>query len=281
MALTTNEFRVLANVAVQTRTLANAQANLTAATQVDLTFTAKEIRTANPPSNDILGRTIASISIEGRRYTDRISWSRAWFEQYQNNIRKGRRVLGVQFPVESISADNIVTAANTLLSWELAQAGLTSVETAQEPRATAVTTEIQRELDPGQRIETLRVDSVTGNLIYRWTDGREQVAGYVAGPAAEISIGTVLTRPNGTGSSVSIEGTGPAYVLNFELETGPYQEGAVLETGSYTDPQWLTITTLGTLTLTEEATEPQQAVTKAYVDRLDRINRALTIVFGS
>jgi hypothetical protein len=180
-----------------------------------------------------------------------------------------------------ISTDNIITAANTLLSYELARQGLTSTETAQSPRVTTTTTLVQRELDPAQRIETLRVDQATGNLIYRWTDGREQVAGYVTGSPAQFSIGTVTTRANGLGSSVSLEGTGPDYVLNFELETGPYQEGAVLVTETYTDPQWLEITTLGTLTLTAEATEPQQAVTKAYVDRQTRINQALTIAFGA
>ena len=280
MALTKNQHRVLTDSLIRSG-VTPTRANARAIREVALKFTSKEIRTANPPSSDLLGQTIVSITIDREEYKNRIDWSRAWFDHYQQNIRKGRSVLGTQFPLELLTTDNIVTAENLSLTWALTTSGLVSDETAQTPRAQLITTEVVQTSAAAQQIESLIVDTATGNLIYRWSDGREQVAGYVAGPAPEISIGSVTTRPSGSGSSVTIEGTGPDYVLNFELETGPYQEGAVLETQEYTDPQWLHITTLGTLSLTEAVTEPLQATTKAYVDNLALRQTAFTIVFGS
>ena len=60
-----------------------------------------------------------------------------------------------------------------------------------------------------------------------------------AGPAPSLTIGTVTAA---AAPNVTITGTNPNYVLNFELETGPQGPGSgdVSTLGSYADPAWIT-----------------------------------------
>jgi hypothetical protein len=87
-------------------------------------------------------------------------------------------------------------------------------------------------------IRTFEVDH-DGNLIAVFDDSTIINAGNVIGPSPVFTIGTVVS---GASPSVTISGTSPNYVLNFELEAGPVGTGAGdISSGSlYADPAWIT-----------------------------------------
>jgi hypothetical protein len=87
-------------------------------------------------------------------------------------------------------------------------------------------------------IRTFEVDH-DGNLIAVFDDSTIINAGNVIGPSPVFTIGTVVS---GASPSVTISGTTPNYVLNFELEAGPVGPGGgdVSTLSLYADPVWIT-----------------------------------------
>jgi hypothetical protein len=78
-----------------------------------------------------------------------------------------------------------------------------------------------------------------GNLIAVFEDSSTINAGNVVGPPPVFTIGTVTTASQ---PSVTISGTPPNYVLDFELEAGPVGPGGgdVSSLSLYSDPSWIT-----------------------------------------
>jgi hypothetical protein len=78
-----------------------------------------------------------------------------------------------------------------------------------------------------------------GDLLAIFDDQSTVNLGSVLGPAPTITIGTVTTAAQ---PSVTITGTPPDYVLNFELEAGPVGPGGgdVSTLSLYADPEWIT-----------------------------------------
>jgi len=78
-----------------------------------------------------------------------------------------------------------------------------------------------------------------GNLIAIFDDSSIINAGSVVGPPPNFTIGTVVTSAV---PKVTISGTTPNYVLNFELEAGPVGPGGgdVSSLSLYADPVWIT-----------------------------------------
>ena len=132
----------------------------------------------------------------------------------------------------------------------------------------------------GVGVQTLAVNE-QGNLIVTLSNSATVDAGYVVGPSPVLTVGTVMA---GATPSVSITGGPTNYALNFVLQAGPAGPGsgdvstlslyddpvwinslagskvtnAVLTTGTYSDPSWLTLTAakvgLGNVTNESKAT---------------------------
>ena len=87
-------------------------------------------------------------------------------------------------------------------------------------------------------IRTFEVDH-DGNLLAVFDDSTIINAGNVVGPPPVFTIGTVVA---GGAPSVTISGTPPNYVLDFELEAGPVGPGGgdVSTLSLYADPAWIT-----------------------------------------
>jgi hypothetical protein len=87
-------------------------------------------------------------------------------------------------------------------------------------------------------IRTFEVDH-DGNLIAVFDDSTIINAGNVVGPPPVFTIGTVVAAAV---PKVTISGTTPNYVLNFELESGPIGPGGgdVSTLSLYADPAWIT-----------------------------------------
>jgi hypothetical protein len=86
-------------------------------------------------------------------------------------------------------------------------------------------------------IRTFEVDH-DGNLIAVFDDSTIINAGNVVGPPPVFTIGTVVTSAV---PKVTISGTTPNYVLDFELEAGPIGPGGgdVSSLSLYADPVWI------------------------------------------
>jgi hypothetical protein len=87
-------------------------------------------------------------------------------------------------------------------------------------------------------IRTFEVDH-DGNLLAIFDDSTIINTGNVVGPPPVFTIGTVVA---GGAPSVTISGTAPNYVLDFELEAGPVGPGGgdVSTLSLYADPAWIT-----------------------------------------
>jgi hypothetical protein len=121
---------------------------------------------------------------------------------------------------------------------------------------------------PGVGIGSINIDS-NGDLIVDLDNGQTVNAGQAV---PTISIGTVTQNPSGLGSSATLTGTAPDYVLNLELDTSA-------TTGNF----------VGTVLLTSQGLTADSATRKDYVDQQitqtanqTKINNlAFSIVFGA
>jgi hypothetical protein len=118
-------------------------------------------------------------------------------------------------------------------------------------------------------IRTFEVDH-DGNLIAVFDDSTIINAGNVIGPSPVFTIGTVVS---GASPSVTISGTSPNYVLNFQLEAGPVGTGAGdISSGSlYANPAWITSLAaskvgLGNVNNTSDANKPISTATQTALD---------------
>jgi len=243
---------------------------------ITLSYDAVEIVWSLPPQNTVSGYTVAAIWIGGKRYSTPSAWTAAWLQAYNTNKSNGITVLTPG------SRPSVITAANlTITSGAKLSNSTVTTTAAVATTAIAVTSVAAIPSGPtgpqGERglqgiqgikgdtgetgatgpqgiqgetgltgaagvsplpIRTFEVDH-DGNLIAIFDDSSIINAGNVVGPPPVFTIGTVVA---GGAPSVTISGTPPNYVLDFELEAGPVGPGGgdVSTLSLYADPAWIT-----------------------------------------
>jgi collagen type VII alpha len=239
---------------------------------ITLTYDTLEIVWSLPPQNTVSGYTVAAIWISGKQYTTPSTWTAAWLRTYNTNRANGVKVLTAG------SRPTVITASNLTISSGSKLTNSTVTTTAAVATTAAVTsvaaipsgpTGLQGERGPqgikGDKgdtgetgatgpqgiqgetgltgasplpIRTFEVDH-DGNLIAVFDDSSVINAGNVVGPPPVFAIGTVVA---GGAPSVTISGTPPNYVLDFELVAGPVGPGGgdVSSLSLYSDPAWIT-----------------------------------------
>ncbi len=220
-----------------------------------LTYRRLEIVTPRAPA---LRRPqqIISMSLDGQTYTDRPSWTLAWQTIYAENSRLGVQVYPDRATV--IQSQNITNSQGVPLPQiQLPQALTPRVNTGVNNVGITV---VGEQGSPGIGIGSVSIDA-NGDLRVDLEDGQQINAGQVV---PTIQIGTVTQNPQGQGSSVTVTGSAPDYVLNFELDTSA-------TTGNF----------VGTVELTEQGTLAGSATRKDYVDQQSKLNIAISIALGS
>ena len=240
---------------------------------ITLSYDTTEIIWSLPPQNTVSGYTVAAIWISGKRYSSPSTWTAAWLRTYNTNKSNGITVLTPG------SRPSVITAANlTITSGAKLSNSTVTTTAAVATTATAVTSVAAIPSGPtgpqGARgeqgiqgikgdtgatgatgpqgiqgetgltgasplpIRTFEVDH-DGNLIAVFDDSTIINAGNVVGPPPVFTIGTVVAAAV---PKVTISGTTPNYVLNFELESGPIGPGGgdVSTLSLYADPAWIT-----------------------------------------
>jgi hypothetical protein len=218
---------------------------------------------------------VAAIWIGGKQYTTPSTWTAAWLRAYNTNKANGVKVLTAG------SRPTVITAANLTITSGAKLTNSTVTTTAAVATTAAVTSVAATPSGPtglqGARgeqgiqgikgdtgetgamgpqgiqgetgltgaagvnplpIRTFEVDH-DGNLIAVFDDSSIINAGNVVGPPPVFTIGTVVAAAV---PKVTISGTTPNYVLNFELESGPIGPGGgdVSTLSLYADPAWIT-----------------------------------------
>ena len=242
---------------------------------ITLSYDVTEIVWSLPPQNTVSGYTVAAIWIGGKQYTTPSTWTAAWLRAYNTNKSNGITVRSAGSRPSVISASNLTITSGAKLT------NSTVTTTAAVATTAAVTsvaatpsgpTGLQGERGPqgikGDKgdtgetgatgpqgiqgetgatgaagvnplpIRTFEVDH-DGNLIAVFDDSSIINAGSVVGPPPVFTIGTVVSSAV---PKVTISGTTPNYVLNFELEAGPIGPGGgdVSTLSLYADPVWIT-----------------------------------------
>lgn len=227
--------------------------------EIYLTYRSAEIVTPRAPALRRPQRII-SMTLEGRLYTDRPSWTLAWQEIYAANARTGVTV----YPDREteIQSQNITDSLGQSLGQLTLPTRLPIRENTGTNNVGITITGAQG--DPGLGIGSVFIDS-NGDLRVILDDQQDINAGQVR---PTLSIGTVTQNPSGLGSTATITGVAPNYLLNFVLDTSA-------TTGNF----------VGTVQLTSQGTLAASATRKDYVDSLIAAERprniALSIVLGS
>jgi hypothetical protein len=232
--------------------------------QINLFYAISEILWAQPPQTTLGSSTVQSIWIGGQRYVGVGAWTRRWLEVAESNRRSGLRIGSGRPP--TVTAVNIATArgrrltdtasVNTVINRTTAPLQVNTVITSPQllikgdPGTQGITgargpqgLQGQQGIqgikgDTGVGIQTLSVNG-QGNLIVSLDNSSTVNAGYVVGPAPELSIGSVTT---GATSAVTITGGPVAWTLDFVLERGPIGDGSgdVSTQSLYANPSWIT-----------------------------------------
>lgn len=227
--------------------------------EIYLTYKRTEIVTPRAPALSRPQR-IVTMTLAGTVYTDRPSWTLAWQDIYAENARTGVQV----FPDRDteIQPQNITDSQGTPLPL------IGPVNTVPIRENTGVNnvgiTITGEQGQPGIGIGSVFVDS-NGDLQVELDDGQAINAGQVV---PTLSIGSVTQNPTGLGSSASITGVAPNYVLNFVLDTSA-------TTGNF----------VGTVTLTSQGLLAASATRRDFVEQAIAAERprnlALSIVLGT
>ncbi len=227
--------------------------------EIYLTYRRQEIVTPAAPALSRPQR-IVTMTLAGRTYSDRPSWTLAWQQIYAENARTGLQV----FPdrATEIQPQNITDSQGTPLP-------LIEPVNTLPPRANTGVNNVGITItgeqgQPGVGIGAVSIDS-NGDLRVILDDGQDVNAGQVV---PTLSIGTVTQNPTGLGSTATITGVAPNYQLNFVLDTSA-------TTGNF----------VGTVQLTSQGTLASSAVRRDFLEqRLQDqrpYNLAISIALGS
>jgi len=227
--------------------------------EIYLTYRRSEIVTPRAPA---LSRPqqIKTMTLAGKTYSDRPSWTLAWREIYAENARTGVQV----FPDRDteIQPQNITDSQGTPLPLIQPVSTLPIRENTGVNNVGITITGEQGQAGIG--IGAVSIDE-NGDLQIELDDGQEINAGQVV---PTLSIGSVTQNPTGLGSSATITGTAPDYVLNFVLDTSA-------TTGNF----------VGTVTLTSQGALAASATRRDFVEQAIAAERprniAISIVLGS
>ena len=227
--------------------------------EIYLTYRSREIVTPRAPA---LRRPqqIQRMTLEGRQYTDRPSWTLAWQQIYAENQRQGIEV----FPDRDtqIQAQNITDSLGQPLTL-LAAAPTVPIRENTGVNNVGITVVGEQGL-PGTGIGSVFIDA-NGDLRVILEDNQDINAGQVV---PTISIGSVSQNPSGLGSTATITGVAPNYQLNLVLDTSA-------TTGNF----------VGTVELTSQGTLAQSATRRDFVleqiQNQQPLNIAFSIALGS
>ena len=270
IAFTSTELAILASyVGTGTGSLAlNPQAqNITEASRnINLKFNIgnKNSITHDQPPQLTPPQQIRQIIIGSTTLTNSSAWNPAWASAVAALRAQGKSIQPGAQPVNK--AQHVTTSQGQLLVQALAATGVSTatVDLAvavaptvigpQGPQGPTGATGPQGVVGPqgpaGQNaldVSSFEVDA-SGNLIVMFGDsstvnlgnvkGPQGIQGLI-GPPPVFTIGTVTTAAL---PSVTISGTPPNYVLDFELEAGPAGPGSgdVSTLSLYSDPAWIT-----------------------------------------
>lgn len=197
--LSQRDIQALASEVSTTVTSLNPQAQSLslAANSINLIFVTDQVVSASPP---ILAspQTLASITLDGVKYTDKILWQTRWYEAWVANG-------SITAKTTPIARSNVVSSTGLLLDLLVTTTTVTTPQVVDT--ATTTTTPIY--------VSAVGVGSVTvddaGHLIVTYTDLRTSDAGSVI---ATLSVGTVT---QGSSVSAAITGLPTNQVLDLVL----------------------------------------------------------------
>jgi hypothetical protein len=200
--LSQRDIQALASEVSATSTSLNPQAqtlNL-AATSINLLFNTDEVVSASPP---VLAspQSLASITLDGVKYTDKILWQTRWYEAWVANGSAATKTT-------PIARTNVVSGTGLLLDQLVTAAPVAETVTVTDTTGTTTTPVYVSAVGVG----SVSVNSL-GRLIVTYTDLRTSDAGSVV---TNISVGTV-TQGDVVGATIT--GTPPNQVLNLVLPT--------------------------------------------------------------
>jgi len=200
--LSQRDIQALASEVSATSTSLNPQAqtlNL-AATSINLLFNTDEVVSASPP---VLAspQSLASITLDGVKYTDKILWQTRWYEAWVANGSAATKTT-------PIARTNVVSGTGLLLDQLVTAAPVAETVTVTDTTGTTTTPVYVSAVGVG----SVSVNSL-GRLIVTYTDLRTSDAGSVV---TNIRVGTV-TQGDVVGATIT--GTPPNQVLNLVLPT--------------------------------------------------------------
>jgi hypothetical protein len=198
--LSQRDIQALATAVTGSLTGVNPQAqslNL-AANSINLIYTTAQVVSASPP---ILAspQTLASITLDGVKYTDKILWQTRWYEAWVANG-------STQSKTTPIARANVVTSSGLLLDQLVAAITITAVTDAVDTTTPTTTPQYVSAVGVG----SVSVDDA-GHLIVTYTDLRTSDAGSVI---ASLSVGSVT---QGSSVSAAITGLPTNQVLDLVL----------------------------------------------------------------
>jgi len=239
-SITASDPRKRLNISPQSEQLAAAESS------INLSFARNQITYPQPPQLAEPQR-INTLRIDGKTYTDRIEWTRAWTRIYNDNFSSlATRPQGAQ----PVTIENIVNSQGVALQRLVAAQPLpsgTAATTVSQP--TAVGTQLLQGTYIGAQgpagvsgvpgagvraaalVDGVLTFTLSDNTVIQTTgsvvgspgaqgpqgpQGPQGIQGAV-GPAPNISIGTVTTTAL---PEVTVTGSNPNYVLNFGLKQG-------------------------------------------------------------
>jgi len=224
--LSQRDIQALASEVSATSTSLNPQAQSLslAANSINLVYSTDQVVSASPP---VLAspQTLASITLDGVKYTDKILWQTRWYEAWVANGSSSSKTT-------PIARTNVVSGTGLLLD---------QLVTAAPVAETVVVTDTTTTTTTPVYVSAVGVGSVSvnslGRLIVTYTDLRTSDAGSVV---SNISVGTV-TQGDVVGATIT--GTPPNQVLNLVLPTA-----TALGLGNVTNESKVTMFTNPTFT---------------------------------
>jgi hypothetical protein len=198
--LSQRDIQALAGEVSATVTSLNPQAqtlNL-AANSINLVYSTDQVVSASPP---ILAspQTLASITLDGVKYTDKILWQTRWYEAWVTNGSRSSKTT-------PITRSNVISSTGLLLDQLVAAITVTAVTDTVDTTVTTTTPQYVSAVGVG----SVSIDD-TGHLIITYTDLRTSDAGSVI---ASLSVGSVT---QGSSVSAAITGLPTNQVLDLVL----------------------------------------------------------------
>ncbi len=220
-----------------------------------LTYRRLEIVTPRAPA---LRRPqqIKTMTLDGIVYTDRPAWTLAWQTIYEENARTGITVYPDR--ATEIQAQNITDSLGVPLPQIQAPAAPLTPRVNTGVNNVSISV-VGEQGAPGLGIGSVFIDA-NGDLRVILDDLQDINAGQVV---PTIAIGTVTQNPQGQGSSATLTGVAPNYVLNLDLDTSA-------TTGNF----------VGTVELTSQGTLPSSATRLDYVQAQIQAQQPLNIAFS-